>query len=129
MKVTISVGLVGGRYSWPNGKPTESEVLPDGRTRHLLEDGRRFTVAVKPTYAMEYLSTWVGAEPGDTYTVHIAIAGMSAVEGFYEAWNYDISQVRNYAFAKTMQVTDLETGDVLSGPEFERALRSQVGAK
>jgi hypothetical protein len=80
-KITISIGL-GSRYSWPNGKPVKSEQLPDGRTRHTLGDGRAMTVGA-PNYSLDYLSTWVGVEEGKTYSVNIAIAGLSPVEGFF----------------------------------------------
>lgn len=125
MEVKFSAGIT-SRHSWPNGKPTRSEVLEDGRTRHLLEDGRTFTVAKEPQYVLHYLSTWVGAEPDDTYAVKISIAGLSEVAGFFEVWNYDIGQVRSYAFAKTVEVVHIQSGESFSGTDFEEALRSKL---
>lgn len=123
LKVTISVGLTQGR-AWPNGKPVKSEAMTDGRTRHALEDGRVMTVG-SANYCLDYLSTWVSAEEGETYDVRIAIAGLSSVEGFFEAWNFDIGEVRNYAFAKSVRITHLQTGEVFTGTELEASLRSQ----
>jgi hypothetical protein len=121
-KITVSVGM-SSRHSWPNGKPVALETLPDGRTRHTLEDGRAMTVGV-PNYRLDYLSTWVGAEEGETYSVNITIAGLSNVEGFFEVWNFDIGEVRNYSFAKTVCVTHLQTGEVFTGAELEASLRA-----
>ncbi|MEC4722846.1 hypothetical protein RY831_27170 [Noviherbaspirillum sp. CPCC 100848] len=124
MEIKVSVG-VGSRYSWPNGKPVSSEALPDGRTKHTLENGRIFTVS-RPTYVLDYLSTWMGGEPDETYSVQIAIAGLSAMEGFYEVWNFDTGQARNYAFHKTARITHIGTGNVFTGEELEKLLRSQT---
>lgn len=122
-KITMSIGP-GSRYSWPNGKPVSSEVLPDGRTRHALEDGRTITVGV-PNYRLDYLSTWIGTEEGETYPVNIAIAGLSNVEGFFEVWNFDIGELRNYSFAKTVRVTHIQTGEIFTGAELEASLMAQ----
>lgn len=124
--MTIKISLsVGTRYApWPDGRPVRSDPLPDGRVRHTLEDGRAFTVS-EPTYKLDYLSNWVGVEPGTTYSVNIAIAGLSATAGFFEVWNFDIGAVRNYAFRKTLRITDLRTGEIFTGEELEASLASQ----
>jgi hypothetical protein len=111
---------------WVSGKPVCSETLADGRSRHTLIDGRIMTVSAAPTYCLEYLSTWVGAEEGETYPVNIAIAGLSSVEDFFEVWNFDIGEVRNYWFEKTVRITHLETGETFTGEELAAALRAQV---
>lgn len=124
MSIKISLS-VGSRYpAWPNGKPVRSDPLPDGRIRHVLEDGRIFTVG-EPTYRLDYLSTWIGAAPGETYSVNIAIAGLSYVDGFFEVWNFDIDEVRCYAFRKTVRITHLKTGEVFNGEELEASLVAQ----
>ena len=123
MEIKITARLAGRYDDFPNGKPVRSEVLDDGRTRHHLENGRTFTVS-KPTYRLDYLSTWVGAAPGDTYEVNIALAGPSSIEGFYEAWNFDIGEARNYKLAKTVRLTHLETGQVFSREDLEAALKA-----
>lgn len=83
-----------------------------------MEDGRLITVS-KPTYRLEYLSTWVGTEPGETYPVNIAIVGNSLTEGFFEAWNFDIGEMRNYSFKKTVCIIHLETGGAFTGSEVK----------
>ena len=123
LTVKISVGLTHAR-EWPNGKPVKSEPINNGQMRHTLEDGRVMTVS-SPNYCLDYLSTWVGAAPGETYDIRIAIAGVSSVEGFFEVWNFDIGEIRNYAFAKTIRITHLETGEVFTGAELETSLKSQ----
>src|SRR5262249_39791028 len=92
-----------------------------------LADGRQLTAPIKPVYVMDYLSTWVDAAPNETNPVNIALAGLSSIgEGFYEVWNFDIGEVRNYLFAKTVRVTHIDSGEVYTCEEFERALRSAV---
>lgn len=121
VSINLSVNE-GGRWpSWPNGKPVSSETLSDGRVRHTLEDGRTLTVG-EPTYRLDYESTWVGSQPGDTYSVQIAISGPSSVPGFYEVWNFDIGEVRNYAFRKTVRIVHLKTGETFTGEEVRRSL-------
>jgi hypothetical protein len=114
MKISIRVT---SRYEWPNGKPVASAILSDGKIRHVLEDGRAVTVS-EPNYRLEYLSTWVGAEQDETYDVNIAIVGLSPVEGFYQTWNFDIGELRNYSFAKTKRIVHLTTGEVFTGVEL-----------
>ena len=121
--ITIEVGL-GSRYSWPNGKPIKSENLDSGKVRHVLEDGRAVTVD-EPDYKLDYISTRFGSAVDDTYEVRIAICGVSAVDGFYDVWNFDINEFRSYAFRKTVRVTHLETGEVFTGAELEASLRSK----
>jgi hypothetical protein len=76
--IKITVGLGSG---WPNGTPLKSESLPNGCTRHVMEDGRVITVGA-PNYKLEYQSWFVGAGPKDTYEVNIALGGLSARKGF-----------------------------------------------
>lgn len=118
----------GSRTQWPNGKPVASEPLPDGRVRYQLESGRLLTVG-QPTYRVDYVSTWVGTEPGETYAIRLALIGLSNVDGFYEAWNFDIGEVRNYRFDKTVLVTHLETGETFNTVEFEDAVRAAVAER
>lgn len=119
--VNITVGLQNGSR-WPDGKPVSSEALPDGRVRHLMADGRKMTVS-KASYRLEYLSTWVGAKEDETYDVNIALAGLSHVPGYFEAWNFDINELRNYAFDKTVCIVDLTDGYRLTGEK----LRADLG--
>jgi len=77
----------------------------------------------KPNYRLDYLSTWIGSEAGETYSVDIAISGLSSTPGFYETWNFDIGEVRNYAFGKTVRITHLETGEIFTGEELQKALQ------
>lgn len=114
--ITISIGS-----SWPNGDPISSELLPDGRTRYTMEDGRIVTVGA-PNYKLEYQSRFVGAGPEDTYEVRIAIGGLSARKGYFEAWNFDSGKMRNYAFERTARITHLESGEVFTGEELKDAL-------
>ena len=58
--------------------------------------------------------------------MRVGISGLSSVEGFYEVWNYDINELRCYAFRKTVRVSHMETGEEFSGPDFEAALRAQI---
>lgn len=122
--VTISIN-VGVRQRWPNGRPISSEKLSDGRVRHELEDGRVVTVS-EATYRVEYLSTWVGAELGDTYSINLALIGLSSIEGYYETWNFDIGEFRSYKFAKTVRVTHLRTEQTFNTEEFEAGVREAV---
>lgn len=108
-------------YKWPNSKPVGSEILSDGRTRFVLEDGRAITVH-EPNYRLEYLSSWLGAMPGETYEVNIAILGLSAVNGFYEVWNFDLNEARNYSFAKTKKIVHLGTSEEFTGLEIHEFL-------
>jgi hypothetical protein len=118
--IKFSVGLR-ARHAWANGKPVKSEQLSDGKTRHLLEDGRTITVH-EPTYRLEYLSTWLGADPDETYDINIAIIGLSLAQGFYEVWNFDIGEARNYSFSKTHRIVDLKTGQEFTGQELRDSL-------
>ena len=120
MESSFSIKISSG-HEWPNGKPVESVQLDDGKTRHLMEDGRLVTVS-KPTYRLEYLSTWVGAEPDETYPVNIAIVGNSRTEGFFEAWNFDIGEMRNYSFKKIVRIVHLQTGEPFTGSEVKEYL-------
>lgn len=108
-------------YAWPSGKPVRSETLSNGKHRHLLEDGRAITVS-EPNYRLEYLSSWVGAKQNETYDVNIAIIGLSSVEGFFEVWNFDINEARNYSFAKTKRIVHLTTGETFSSAELRGSL-------
>ena len=122
--VTITVGF-GGRSGWPNGKPIKSERLPDGRYCHTLEDGRLMTVGA-PSYRIDYLSTWVGSSPGETYEIKAAIGGLTDAPGWYWAWNFDIGELgelRHYRFDKTVRITALADGWAITG----EALREQLG--
>jgi hypothetical protein len=118
--IKISVGLT-TNYTWPNGKPVRSEILSNGKSRHFLEDGRAITLS-EPNYRLEYLSSWVGSEPDESYDVNIAIIGLSSIKGFYEAWNFDINEVRNYSFAKTKRIVHLTTGEIFTGAELQESL-------
>ena len=120
MDPSFSIKISSG-HDWPNGKPVESVQLDGGKTRHLMEDGRLITVS-KPTYRLEYLSTWVDAEPDETYPVNIAIVGNSLTGGFFEAWNFDIGEMRNYSFKKTVCIVHLQTGESFTGSEVEEFL-------
>ncbi len=110
--------------TWPTGKPISSETLENGKVKHTLEDGRSMTVS-KPTYRLYYLSTWHGAQPGETYEVNIALAGLSSIKGFYTTWNFDIGERRDYRFDKTVQIVHLRTGVMLTGAELEVDLVKQ----
>jgi hypothetical protein len=92
--------------------------------KHTLEDGRSMTVT-KPTYRLFYLSTWIGAEPGETYEVNISLAGLSEIQGFYTTWNFDIGERRDYRFDKTVQIVHLVTGEILTGKALEASLVEQ----
>lgn len=105
---------------WPDGKPQATEALPDGRARHTMADGRVLTIPGAATHRLEYLSTWVGA--GATYAVSITLIGASHVDGFYEAWNYDIGEVRHYRFDKTVRLVDVRTGTEHSSDEIREAI-------
>jgi hypothetical protein len=125
--IKISVGLH-NRFSWPNGTPIKSEVLADGRTVHLLEDGRKITVS-QPNYRLEYQSTWIGAEPDETYDVNIAFVGLSLVEGFYEAWNFDMGKLRSYSFTKTHRIVHLVSGEIFTGEELRGLLPKSLAER
>ncbi len=93
-----------------------------------MEDGRVLTVK-EPHYCIDYMSTWVGARPDDTYTINIAIVGLSDVDGFYEAWNFDIGELRSYSFAKTVTATHIATGETFNSEEFQKGLRDAVAER
>lgn len=93
-----------------------SETLPDGRIRHQLADRRTLTIPPAPTHRMEYLSTWVDSEPGETYDINIAPIGPCSATGYCEVWNYDSGKVRSYAYDKIVRLVSLVDGQV-----YERA--------
>lgn len=121
------IRITGGiRSRWSDdGVPVKSESLPDGRTRHTMKDGRTVTVSVA-NYRLDYQSTLVGAEPGDTYEVNVALTGCATVEGFFEAWNFDTNKLRNYRFDKTVSVTRLLDGSTFTGAELQWALTEHM---
>lgn len=121
--ITVRIGI-SGDYEWPNGKPISSIELEDGRVKHTLEDGRAFIVST-PNYRLDYQSTWIGSVQGDTYSVNVAIVGLCEVAGFFTCWNFDIGELRCYAFHKTVRLVHLETGEVLSSLELEASLNEQ----
>ena len=120
MSIKISA-TIGSRHSWPNGKPVASVPLPDGRVQHTLEDGRQIKVS-KATHVLDYESTFVGAEPGETYSINVALSGNTLHGSFYEVWNFDINELRHYAFSKTVRLRNIVTGDEFSGQELEHLL-------
>ncbi len=106
----------------PPGKPVKSEWMNDGRRRHTLPDGRRFTVG-RSRYRLDYLATWAGAQPGETFAVRISIAGLAADPLYFEAWNHDLNELGRYAFHKAACITDVASGESITGEE----LRVQMG--
>ena len=110
------------RPAWPNGSPVKTHTLPDGRTRNHMQDGRILTVPAFPSHVIEYLSTWIDSEPGETYSINASFSGLSMETGFVEVWNYDIGEVRNYAFHKISSVTCIEDGKIHSGYELSKEL-------
>ncbi|WP_375577100.1 hypothetical protein [Paracidovorax oryzae] len=118
---TFSVSI-NTQSRWPDGKPEKSEPLPDGRIRHHMPDGRKLTVPAEAGYRIDYLSTWVGSEEGETYPVNVTFAGLSAVAGFVEVWNYDIGQMRSYGFHKIVLITDIKTGETHTGADLCKQL-------
>jgi hypothetical protein len=122
--VTVSASVSGSR--WSDGKPVESHTLADGRTEHTMADGRTYAVPDRAEYRLEYKSSWAGAAPGDTYEVNITIAGLSDQRGFFEVWNHDIGEVRNYAFHKTVRLTSLKSGKQFSGEDVRTAFGGEM---
>lgn len=123
--MTVFMAGIGHRHSWPNGKPVRSEKLPDGQYRHTLDDGRKITVGPLPTYRIDYLSTFVGAAPGETYEINVSLGGLADEAGFYWAWNFDIGdagELRHYRFDKTVKITDLSDGWSTDGETFRKQL-------
>jgi hypothetical protein len=104
--IFLSVGVVGS--TWPN--VVKTEVLPEGRTRHTLDDGVVLTVEADPTYILEYESRFVGAEPGETFEVRVSLTGRSNAEGTFEAWNFDRSTLRNSPLRKLHELRIFRTG-------------------
>lgn len=107
-----------------DGDSVRSELLPDGRTRHWLADGRSCTVGT-PGHKLDY-HTYLPAQDSenDTYCTIIGIAGLSEQPGCFDAWNFDYNGLRTYSFRKTARVTDLKTGEVFSGQELREALEA-----
>lgn len=83
-----------------------------------MSDGRIVTVPALPRYRIDYLSTWVDSEPDETYEINVTFSGLSSTRGYIEVWNFDIGQLRNYAFNKIMRVTDLNTDEWCTGQEL-----------
>jgi len=79
------------------------------------------TPKAEPEYLLAYLSAFIEAEPGDTYDVRVSLIGRSSQPGFVECWNYDIGEVRNYAYAKIVRLTDLDSGEVYDSREIRAA--------
>lgn len=77
--------------------------------------------------ALEYVSTWVGASPGATYTAQVTVVGPSRRDGFFEAWNHEIGALRNYRFDKTVRITILKSGAVLSGDDMRHLVDEMRG--
>lgn len=103
--VTITVGM-GSGSRWPSGKPLKSELRPDGRTAHTMEDGRTITVPDKPLYRLEYEARLAG----DSFNVDVTLIGLSSEDGYVETWNHKMGQLRSYAFHKILNITNLEDG-------------------
>lgn len=122
IKITVSEGA---ERRFPEGKPIRSEELPGGAVRHTMSDGRVLTVHT-PTYTLHYLSSWVGVSPGSTYQVPVAISGLSTVDGYYEAWNFELNELRSYSFDKTAKIVHLKTGEEITGAELKRDLSDLI---
>lgn len=80
-----------------------------------------------PKYRMEYLSSWMGAEPGDTYAIAVNLVGLSQVVGYCEAWNFDQNNLRSYAFHKIVRLVDLHDGHTFE--DAGQALCEQLGGE
>jgi hypothetical protein len=122
IKITVSEGA---ERRFPDGKPIISEKLPSGAMRHTMSDGRVLTVHT-PTYTLHYLSNWVGVPPGTTYQVPVAISGLSTVDGYFEAWNFDLNELRNYSFSKTVKIVHMKTGEEITGMELKKDLNDLI---
>lgn len=93
-----------------------SDALGDGRVRHHLSDGRTVVVG-PPTYDLEYRSMTSGS-----FRTQVSLAGLSAHPGCFDTWNYDQNGPRTYAFAKTIALTHLQTGERWTADELQAAL-------
>lgn len=114
--VTMTVTL---EPSWPDTTTVNSTHLPDGRIRHELADGRAIVVS-EPNYELEYrLISMFGS---DTFKVRIALAGLAERPTCFEAWNFDVNALRTYAFAKTIRIVHLQTGEAFTGAELQASL-------
>lgn len=123
--VNIRISLERSGYRFPDGKPVKAEALPDGRTTYTMADGRVMTPPRFNDYLIDYQSNFVGAKDGDTYQIPVSFSGLSSVRGFVECWNYEISELRNYAFDKIVRVISVDGGWSLTGEE----LRLQLGGE
>lgn len=105
--------------AWPDTSTVRSTQLSDGRIRHELADGRAIVVS-EPNYELQYRFT--GMFDSDTFKARIALAGLAERPGCFEAWNFDVNALRIYAFAKTIQLVHLKTGETFTGAELQASL-------
>ena len=62
------------------------------------------------------------AEKPSSYVVKVSLAGASARGGCFDTWNFDYGEMRTYSYAKTLRLTDLETGAAFTGAELQAAI-------
>lgn len=90
---------------------TYSAKYPDGSEIHVLFDGR--TIKLRKNglvFALHYQSHGAGY-----YETEIYVLGLSERRHLFEAWSYDRSGLRSFAFSKTLRLIDLRSRQVFSG--------------
>ena len=114
--ITMKVAL---GPAWPDTSTVRSTQISHGRIRHELADGRAIVVS-EPNYELEYRV--ISMFESDTFKARIALAGLAERPGCFEAWNFDVNALRAYAFAKTVQIVHLQTGESFTGAELQASL-------
>jgi hypothetical protein len=102
------------RHTYPDDNPIKIEHKEDG-SRIIHFPDIKLEIQPAPMYTLEYAGWVVDGEVRDWYEVPISLTGAKFSDGlFYEAWNYKIDKRRFYRFDKTLRVTSLRNGELIT---------------
>lgn len=102
------------------GTPVKTVQMPDGSRLHTMADGRKLQED-GPAFRMTYTSSI----PGATYTRDIAIFDIGPEPHLFDAWCYVYNALRTYAFSKVITLTEIATGETVTGEQLRKLMHDE----